>query len=199
MDSTAPRAELLGDLRVLLRDLFIATEQGVAQARLARAHGYTDGFMKALLRAGLVTQPELLAIVQEERRRIAGPATRSVPPESDPGPEVHLELVSVTEPTPAPEPEAAVVPPAPPASEPSQPTVKLAAVTAPRAAMQEPAPAQRSTDEDVTLKLRALTHTGAVRPGPGTRSARPQEDSDVVDFTQSGIAVIDSVVAPLRS
>jgi hypothetical protein len=66
--------------------------------------------------------------------------------------------------------------------------------------MHEPAPLRRSTDEDVTLKLRALTVVGDTgRPGPGPRSVKPTEDSDVVDFTQSGIAVIDSVVAPLRS
>ena len=78
MQTTAQRDALLGNLRSLLHDLFIATEQGVAPARLARAHGYTDGYMKVLLQAGLATQRELLSIVSEERERVGGPAIRVV-------------------------------------------------------------------------------------------------------------------------
>jgi hypothetical protein len=50
----------------------------VAPARLARAHGYTDGFMKALLQTGLATQRELLNIVSEERERVGGVPIRVV-------------------------------------------------------------------------------------------------------------------------
>jgi hypothetical protein len=72
------RDQVIVELRRLLHDLFVATEQGVAQPRLARAHGYADGYMKGLLQAGIVSQRELLSIVSEERGRIAGPATRLV-------------------------------------------------------------------------------------------------------------------------
>jgi len=70
------RDQVIVELRRLLHDLFVATEQGVAQPRLARAHGYADGYMKGLLQAGLITQRDLLSIVSEERERVAGPATR---------------------------------------------------------------------------------------------------------------------------
>ena len=73
------RDQVLVELRRMLHDLFLATEQGVAQPRLARAHGYADGYMKAMLQAGIVNQRELLTIVAEERGRVAGPATRLVP------------------------------------------------------------------------------------------------------------------------
>jgi len=72
------RDQVIVELRSLLHDLFVATEQGVAQPRLARAHGYADGYMKGLLQAGIVSQRELLSIVSEERGRVAGPATRLV-------------------------------------------------------------------------------------------------------------------------
>ncbi len=73
------RDQVLVELRRMLHDLFVATEQGVAQPRLARAHGYADGYMKAMLQAGIVNQRELLTIVAEERGRVAGHATRLVP------------------------------------------------------------------------------------------------------------------------
>ena len=70
------RDQVIVELRRLLHDLFVATEQGVAQPRLARAHGYADGYMKGLMQAGLISQRDLLSIVSEERERVAGPATR---------------------------------------------------------------------------------------------------------------------------
>lgn len=79
MQSPNSRDHVLDELRRMLHDLFVATEQGAAQPRLARAHGYADGYMKAMLQAGIVNQRELLSIVAEERGRVAGPATRLVP------------------------------------------------------------------------------------------------------------------------
>ena len=79
MQDPNSREHVIGELRRLLHDLFVATEQGAAQPRLARAHGYADGYMKGLLQAGIVSQPELLSIVAEARGRVAGPATRLVP------------------------------------------------------------------------------------------------------------------------
>jgi hypothetical protein len=75
------RREMLEDLRGMLREAFLLREQGVPYAKLARAHGYVDGYMRALLAAGMVTQKELLALVATTRTEALGPATREVEPE----------------------------------------------------------------------------------------------------------------------
>jgi hypothetical protein len=62
----------------MLRDVFAARAAGTSYAQMARAHGYVDGYMRALLEQGLATKDELLKLVAEERCRIAGPATRSL-------------------------------------------------------------------------------------------------------------------------
>jgi hypothetical protein len=69
------KAEMLDNLREMLRDVFRLRGEGVAYARLARAHGYVDGYMRALLETQLVEKRELLALVAEERTRADGPAT----------------------------------------------------------------------------------------------------------------------------
>jgi len=56
-------------LRSLLNDMFEAREHGVEGARFARAQGYADGYMRALMEAGLATQEEVLRFVLEERSR----------------------------------------------------------------------------------------------------------------------------------
>ena len=61
--------ELFETLRALLRDVLKARFDGAAYAKLARAHGYADGYMRALLDAGLVDRNELLDLVGNERRR----------------------------------------------------------------------------------------------------------------------------------
>lgn len=61
--------ELKDTLRSLLQDVLRARFAGTAYAKLARAHGYADGYMRALLDAGLVDQQELLKLVSDERRR----------------------------------------------------------------------------------------------------------------------------------
>jgi hypothetical protein len=78
MDLHHDRALALDELRKLLFDLFSASERGVMASRYARAHGYTDGYMKGLLSAGLVNERELRVIVSEARARVAGAATRVV-------------------------------------------------------------------------------------------------------------------------
>jgi hypothetical protein len=72
------KAEMLDTLRTMLRDVFRLRQDGVAYARLARAHGYVDGYMRALLEANLVDKAELLAVVAEERAAVDGPATRTL-------------------------------------------------------------------------------------------------------------------------
>ena len=76
--NTASKAEMLETLRAMLRDAFRLRTDGVAYARLARAHGYVDGYMRALLETEVVDKNELLAIVAEERTTVDGPATGSV-------------------------------------------------------------------------------------------------------------------------
>jgi hypothetical protein len=70
------KAEMLNELKRMLNDVLIAKSKGVSYQRLARAHGYVDGYMKALLDAGMATQQELLTIVAEERAAVDGPAVR---------------------------------------------------------------------------------------------------------------------------
>jgi hypothetical protein len=73
------KAEVISDLRNMLADVFAAKEKGEAYGRLARAHGYVDGYMRALLEIGFVSKAELLDVVNEERDRASGPALRTVP------------------------------------------------------------------------------------------------------------------------
>ena len=56
-------------LRTMLRDLFVADDKGGYRDKLARAHGYADGYMKALIDLGVSDHRELLGIVLEERNR----------------------------------------------------------------------------------------------------------------------------------
>jgi hypothetical protein len=72
------KVEMLTELRTMLRDVFVAKSAGGTYARLARAHGYVDGYMRALIDAGTVTKEELLSIVAAEREHVSGPATRSI-------------------------------------------------------------------------------------------------------------------------
>jgi hypothetical protein len=77
------KADLLGELKVMLNDMLAARARGVAPYRLARAHGYVDGYMRALLDAGCATHKELLAVVAEERTQVFGPALLERTPLSD--------------------------------------------------------------------------------------------------------------------
>ena len=61
--------ELTRTLRGLLRDVLEARFSGGAYGKLARANGYADGYMRALLDAGIVEQRELIQIVSNERQR----------------------------------------------------------------------------------------------------------------------------------
>jgi hypothetical protein len=74
------KAEMLDNLRAMLRDVFRLRSDGVAYARLARAHGYVDGYMRVLLETGIAEKQELLALVAEERVLADGPATVSLNP-----------------------------------------------------------------------------------------------------------------------
>lgn len=78
MSTTTSKAEMLENLRVMLRDVFRLRSEGVVYARLARAHGYVDGYMRVLLETGIADKQQLLAIVAEERATVDGPATAAV-------------------------------------------------------------------------------------------------------------------------
>ncbi len=70
------KAELTAELRTMLADVFTAKASGEAYGRLARAHGYVDGYMRALIELGVVTKDELVNLVNVERERSSGPAMR---------------------------------------------------------------------------------------------------------------------------
>jgi hypothetical protein len=60
--------ELKGTLRGLVRKTIETRFSGANYATLAQARGYADGYMRALLDAGLLDQKQLLTLVNEERR-----------------------------------------------------------------------------------------------------------------------------------
>ena len=80
----APRSkpDMLAKLRVLLADVFQLRSQGAAYAKLSYAQGCADGYMRAMVDAGMVNQRELLTFVTQQREIADGPATRETPMES---------------------------------------------------------------------------------------------------------------------
>ncbi len=78
MISPASKPEMLQNLRMLLREAFHLRNRGAAYAKISRAQGYADGYMRMLLDAQLVDQRELLHLIGEERCCIDGPATSVV-------------------------------------------------------------------------------------------------------------------------
>jgi len=81
-DRDSSKTELLENLRIMLRDVFKLRREGSAYAKLSRAHGYADGYMRVLLDTHVVTKKELLELVAAERVRADGPATAVVEVES---------------------------------------------------------------------------------------------------------------------
>ena len=73
----------LAAVREMLRDAWAARSGGQPYPRMARAYGYVDGYMRALLELGSVSKEELLALVAEERRRAGGPAFAPLSREGD--------------------------------------------------------------------------------------------------------------------
>jgi hypothetical protein len=72
------KAEMISELVTMLRDVFAARTDGAAYARLARAHGYVDGYMRAMMESGVISKEELLRIVAQEREHAHGPAVREM-------------------------------------------------------------------------------------------------------------------------
>jgi hypothetical protein len=63
------QADVISELRQMLSDLFKAKPAIEGYAGYARAHGYVDGYMRALLDVRVVTKAELLELVNRERER----------------------------------------------------------------------------------------------------------------------------------
>jgi hypothetical protein len=66
--------EVLEELRVMFRNVLAASAAGGSHARLSRARGNVDGYMRALLQLGVATREELLELIASERERANGPA-----------------------------------------------------------------------------------------------------------------------------
>jgi hypothetical protein len=81
MQSSKSQAELHDVLKNLLRDSMRLHAEGAPGARIGQAVGYVDGFIRALIEAGLSDHATMLRIVREVRHEVGGPATRAV--ESD--------------------------------------------------------------------------------------------------------------------
>jgi len=75
---TPSREVWLESLRGLLSDAFTLQQKGALGARVGRAYGMVDGYMRALVEIGLATHKELGVVVAEERARRLGPATTSL-------------------------------------------------------------------------------------------------------------------------
>lgn len=67
--------ELKETLRGLVRKTIEARFSGANYATLAQARGYADGYMRALLDAGIIDQKQLLELVTLERRRYVDEAS----------------------------------------------------------------------------------------------------------------------------
>ena len=72
------KAEILRELRRMLNDLFASRATGTGHPRFTRNQGFVDGYMRALLDSGQVTQSEMLEIVTLERATVSGPSTREI-------------------------------------------------------------------------------------------------------------------------
>lgn len=69
---------VFGSVRQHLRDVLEARSRGESERRLRSAHAFVDGYMQAMLDAGLATRAQLLSLVKEERELLCGPATAEV-------------------------------------------------------------------------------------------------------------------------
>ncbi len=62
------KEELLSRVCELIGQVTEARFEGALYAKLARAHGYADGYMRALMDVGLVDRDELLRAVGKARQ-----------------------------------------------------------------------------------------------------------------------------------
>ena len=83
MNKLSSKPKMLAALRSLLQCALRMQGEGTPALRLGRAQGYADGYMTALLDAGVADASELVALVAEERARLAGPAVQCIEPERE--------------------------------------------------------------------------------------------------------------------
>ena len=76
--ATQSKTELLQNLRGMVRDMLKLRSEGGPYAKLARAHGYVDGYMRVLLETDVANHKELLALVADERRKFDVPAIKEL-------------------------------------------------------------------------------------------------------------------------
>ena len=76
--SSAKRDALLGTLGDLLRSSFQMRREGGQVSKMAHAQGYADGYVRALVDAGLVSERDVLGYIQIVRRGVDGPATQKI-------------------------------------------------------------------------------------------------------------------------
>ena len=65
------RKHTLGRLRAIVHELYDARYDGADAARITRAQGLSDGYMRALSDLGVAQDAELLALVDKEQRQVA--------------------------------------------------------------------------------------------------------------------------------
>jgi hypothetical protein len=78
MSEQLSKPQMLDNLKSLLLEVFKLRRQGAAYARLAKQHGYVDGYMRSLLENGVASRQELLELVSGVRAATDGPATTTV-------------------------------------------------------------------------------------------------------------------------
>jgi hypothetical protein len=81
------KTEIILEVRSMLADVFAAEASGEVYERLARAHGYVDGYMRALIELGVVGKDELLELVTLERER----CSRRAPSTERSAPAMHVQ------------------------------------------------------------------------------------------------------------
>lgn len=82
MQSAKSQAELHDVLKQLLRESMRLHAEGAPGSRLGQADGYVDGFIRALVEAGVSDHATILSVIRDARREFAGPATRAVEADS---------------------------------------------------------------------------------------------------------------------
>jgi hypothetical protein len=75
------KLDLIAQVRALVADVTRARFEGGAYAKMMRAHGYADGYMRALLDAGLVSRTELLRAVGSGRTDVISGDLEAAPAE----------------------------------------------------------------------------------------------------------------------
>ena len=77
MPGATVRREMLQTLEQLLSEVLELCSEGASRNAMGRAQGMLDGYMRAMMDAGIADQHELLLLVAKLRAEFCGPATNS--------------------------------------------------------------------------------------------------------------------------